>query len=84
MTTRPKKPNTTDGTPASAFIEGTSNRRTLGGAISAKKTAHATPKGVPIPMAPKVTISEPTMIGKMPHEPPEKLSVGCQTLDVKN
>lgn len=84
MTTRPKNPYTTDGTPARAFIEGTSTRRTAGGAISAKNTAHATPRGVPMPIAPNVTISEPTIIGKMPHEPFERLSAGCQMLDIKN
>jgi hypothetical protein len=30
-----------------------------------------------------VTINDPTMIGKMPHSPAEKLSVGRQTLNIK-
>jgi hypothetical protein len=38
---------------------------------------------MPIATAPNVTSNDPMMIGKMPHTPSAKLSVGRQTLDIK-
>jgi hypothetical protein len=58
-------------------------RRIAGGAISAKNTAHAIPSGAPIATAPNVTISDPRIMGNIPHVPAAKLSAGSQTLPVK-
>jgi hypothetical protein len=73
----------TEGTPARALTDGTKTRRTAGGAISAKKIAHARPRGPPIAIAPTVTMSDPTMIGNIPHAPLARLSVGTHLLVVR-
>ena len=55
MSTRPKKPYTTDGMPASSSTPGLSTAATLPLANRDRKMAHKRPVGTPTTMAPAVT-----------------------------
>ena len=55
MTTRPKKPYTMDGIPASRSMAGFRNRYSFAGQNFAIKIAQSSPIGTPIRIAPAVT-----------------------------
>ena len=55
MTIRAKNPYTTEGIPASRSTAGFTIRYTAGGQNSARNTAHSSPMGTPMSIAPAVT-----------------------------
>ena len=62
----PRKPSTTEGSPPNNSTSGLRISRSQRGAISDKNTAVPIPKGMAISMAPRVTIIEPVMSGRIP------------------
>src|SRR5665648_83958 len=80
MTVSPTYPYTTDGIPAKRSVAGRMKIRTHGGAISAKKTAPASPNGPPIRIAMNVVPIEPAIKVSAPNLPVP----GLHLLVVKN
>jgi len=70
----PKKPNTTDGMPASTSIMGLTISRSQRGETSATNTAASSPVGAASTAAPTVTRTDPNISGHSPKKP----SVGYQ------
>ena len=67
ITTRPKKPYTTDGIPARSSISGFKKFRTRIEAISARYTATAIPNGNESRIAPRLTQIVPNNNGNKPY-----------------
>jgi len=78
--TSPKKPYTTEGTPASISTAGRTIARILGDAISERKTAVPMASGAPSTSDPMVMASVPTTSGMMPNRP----SVADHSLPPRN
>lgn len=68
-TSIPKKPNTTEGTPARIFINTFIILDKTGWENSDKKTAVKTPIGTPKIRDPNVTTNEHDINGKIPYNP---------------
>ena len=67
--TNPNRPYIMEGIPAKSSITGRVMSLAHEGAISAKKIAQDTPRGIAMSSAPAVTISEKNMKGKAPYNP---------------
>jgi hypothetical protein len=69
MNTNPQNPYTTEGMPASNWIAGLTKFLSVTGANSAKKILQQMAIGTPKIAAPRVTDTEPIIIGKIPKAP---------------
>jgi hypothetical protein len=66
MNNTPQNPYTTEGIPASNWMAGLNMFLSVTGANSARKILQQMAMGTPRIAAPKVTDTDPTIIGKMP------------------
>ena len=80
ITTRPKKPYTTDGIPARSSIAGLNSLTITAGAISERKIAVNIPISIPANTEPRVASRDAATMGKIPNDASPFAEVGFHSL----